>query len=128
MKRQKILALLLALVLLLSLLSACSSEPKIDPQYYEAGKQALAIAEAYLSDRIDLAEAKSRAAQLEETLDALPLIPENDPTYKQSEKVILSADMICFSFSMQNSEKYTLALREELERQVKYLNSVLGLS
>ena len=128
MKRAKLLPLALAFVLLLSLLSACSSEPKIDPQYYEAGKQALAIAEAYLADRIDLAGAKARAAKLQETLDALPLIPENDPTYEQSENVILSAEMICFSFRMQNSDKYTLALHEELEQQVKYLNSVLGLS
>lgn len=122
---RKIFALMLALLLLLA---GCSSKPKIDPQYYEAGKQALAIAEAYLADRIDLAEAKSRAAQLEETLDALPLLSEKDPAFEQSDKVLLYANSICSRFYMQGSDKYDAALRQELEKIVKYLPGILGLS
>lgn len=123
---KKLIVLLLAAVLLLT---ACSSSAadKIDPDYYQAGKDALGIAQAYLADRITLAEAKEKAAELEKTLDALRLIPEKDPMFELSDTVKLYANSVCLHLAMQTSETRTLQLHEDLEKYAARLEELLGL-
>lgn len=123
---KKLVCLALALVLLLA---ACSSAAdKIDPEYYEVGKQALAVAEAYLADRIDLEEAKERIEKVKDDLDELPLIPEKDATYQQSDKVALYVDAIYYAFAFQESTKWTIQLHEDLQKYVEYLGKTIGLA
>lgn len=123
---KKLIVLLLAAAILLT---ACSSSPadKIDPDYYQAGKDALGIAQAYLADRITLSEAKEKAKELEKTLDALRLIPEKDPMFEQSDIVKLYANSVCLHLAMQTSETRTLQLHEDLEKYAARLEELLGL-
>ena len=82
MKRQKNLALLLALALLLSLLSACSSSgPKfpMTDQHEKLGRKALEIADAYLDFELSLDDACEKITDLYHAMDTLP-----DGTNEQS--------------------------------------------
>ena len=72
MKRQKSLALLLALVLLFSLLSACSSTKyPMTEQHEKYGKKALEIVDAYLDFEITIEEADARLDSLRGASDTL---------------------------------------------------------
>ena len=74
MKRQKALSLLLALALLLSLLSACSSSTKypMTEQHEKLGRKALEIADAYLDFDLSLDDACEKIKDLYHALDTLP--------------------------------------------------------
>lgn len=120
------LAAVFALVFALSSCSA-SQESKIDPAYYAQCKQVLAIGEGYLSGNLSLSEARTRAAEVSDALDALPLIPEGDPLYKETDHAGLYARQILFELEMQNSETRTLQLHEDLRKYLPLLAKVLGL-
>lgn len=125
--KKRFVCLLFVFVCLLSSCSSASGE-SVHPDYYEVGTQALGVAEAYLANRIDLSEAKQRIETISSALDSLPLLPENDPQYEQSDLVQLYASAVCNSFGLQRSEERTLQLQEDLRKYTARLNDLLGLS
>lgn len=73
MKRMKPLSLLLALALLLSLLSACSSTKyPMTEQHEKFGRKALEIADAYLDYDLSLDDACAKIKDLYHAMDSLP--------------------------------------------------------
>lgn len=73
MKRQKSLALLFTLTLLLSLLSACSSPQfPMTEQHEKFGRKALEIADAYLDFEITADEAYQKISDIYDAKDSLP--------------------------------------------------------
>lgn len=124
---KKSLALLLVPLVLLSLIGCGKTQQeKIHPQYYELGKEALGLAEAYLDGSISLADAKTRAESIDARLDALPLIPKEDPLYEKSHDVAITVSLFCSSFSLAK-EGRDLALRETLTDYSPLLAKDLGL-
>lgn len=128
MKPIKTISLLLILALLLPVCGCGKSqEDKIDPQYYALGKEMLGLAEAFLDDSISLADAKARAESIESRLNALPLIPKEDPLFDETDRLTVYVVHLCLSFASTSREDRTLALRNELEKYVGTLQSILGL-
>ena len=81
MKRLKPLALLLALALLLSLFSACSSTKyQMSEQHEKYGRKALEIVDAYLDFEITIEEADARLNSLRGASDTLPKDTEAEST------------------------------------------------
>lgn len=125
--KKRLFCLLFVFVCLLFASCSSSAADQIHPDYYAAGKDALGIAEAYLASKIDLSEAKQRIESISSALDSLPLLPENDPQYEQSDLVRLYTSAVCNSFGLQQSENRTLQLQEDLQEYTARLNELLGL-
>lgn len=126
---RKILCLFLVCLLFVSFFVSCSSPAdKIDPQYYALGKEMLGLADAFLADEISLEDAKARAESIYTRLEALPLLPKNDPQYEETDRVSLYISGMCLSFATTHREDRTLALRDDLNNYGERLKAALGLA
>lgn len=125
---RKILCLFLVCLLFVSFFVSCSSPAdKIDPEYYALGKEMVGLSDAFLADEISLEDAKARAESISNRLEALPLLPKDDPQYDETDRVSLYISGMCLSFATTHREDRTLSLREDLEKFGPKLRSILGL-
>lgn len=124
-------ALCLSLVCLLFVsLMACGNPHgtsyKMSEDHYAVGKDALDVVESYLLGRIEFAQAKARLEPIRARLDALPAVPEEDPLYEGSDRVLLFVGSLCTTFERVTGENYQAGFRDGVARTYRALASLLG--
>lgn len=88
---KKTVSIILALLLVASVFSACSSpKMKMSEQHQKYGLEALKIADAYLDLEISLDDAYQRIGSLSDSVDALP---EEEGTENETGNLVLSSEV-----------------------------------